>query len=198
IFPEDWPKFPAAPENLFYGKLVRIEGVIEEYQGTPEIIIKDPWQIEVALTLGQPVVSNCDCQAAQALQPPTVTPSPPVAETPTAELLATTAAPETAATAVGGTVISWAEAAAYDGQNVTVEGGVVDTYNSGQVVFLNFDPDFRTTFKVAIFADAWPLFPGPPEDYYRDKTVRVTGQIKMYQNAPEIIVDQPDQIEIVE
>jgi micrococcal nuclease len=66
------------------------------------------------------------------------------------------------------------------------------------VVFLNFDQDFRTTFKVAIFADAWPLFPAPPEDHYRDKTVRVKGQIKMYQNAPEIIVDQPGQIEIVE
>jgi micrococcal nuclease len=79
-----------------------------------------------------------------------------------------------------------------------VEGQVVDTYNSGKTVFLNFDQDFRNTFKAVIFADAWPLFPAPPENYYKNKAVRVTGQIKMYQNAPEIIVDRPDQIEIIE
>ena len=44
----------------------------------------------------------------------------------------------------------------------------------------------------------WPLFPAAPEDYYKDKMVQVTGEIKMYQNAPEIIVDHPDQIEIME
>jgi hypothetical protein len=198
IFPDDWPKFPAPPENLFAGKLVRIEGVIEEYQGTPEIIIKDPWQIEVALTLGQPVVSSCDCQSAQALQPPIVTPDMPVIETPPAAAVAPAEPTEAVAIAAGEDIISWTDAAAYNGQTVTVEGQVVDTYNSGKVVLLNFDPDFRTTFKVAIFADAWPLFPAPPEEYYRNKTVRVTGQIKMYQNAPEIVVDRADQIEIVE
>ena len=97
-----------------------------------------------------------------------------------------------------GVIISWVDAAAYQGQTATVEGQVVDTYNSGKVVLLNFDKDFRTTFKVAIFADAWSLFPAPPEEYYRNKTVRVTGQIEMYQNAPEIVVDRPEQIEIVE
>ncbi|MCK6630652.1 MAG: hypothetical protein L6R45_36480, partial [Anaerolineae bacterium] len=200
IFPDDWPKFPAPPETLFAGKLVRVEGVIEEYQDTPEIIIKDPWQIEVALTLGQPVVSNCDCQQAQALQPPTVTPTAlaAVLETPPAEVPATAEPAETSPAAVSETVISWADAAAYEGQTVTVEGRVVDTYNSEKVVLLNFDQDYRTTFKVAIFADAWPLFPAPPHEYYRDKLVRVTGQIQMYQNAPEIIVEQPEQIEIVE
>jgi hypothetical protein len=210
IFPDDWPKFPAPPENLFYGKWVRIEGVVEEYQGTPEIIIKDPWQIEVALTLGQPVANNCDCQSAQALQPPTVTPTSPVQETPTVPVVPTAAPTPAVATTpaepmqaapttvASSSVISWADAAAYEGQTVAVEGKVVDTYNSGKVVLLNFDKDFRSTFKVAIFADAWPLFPVPPETYYRDKTVRVTGQVQMYQNAPEIIVDRPEQIEIVE
>ena len=97
-----------------------------------------------------------------------------------------------------GTIISWEEAADYEGQTVTVAGHIVDTYNSGKVVFLNFDQDFTDTFKVVIFPDAWPLFPAPPEDYYRDKTIQVTGQVKMYQNAPEVIVERPDQIEIME
>jgi DNA/RNA endonuclease YhcR with UshA esterase domain len=95
-------------------------------------------------------------------------------------------------------VISWEEVAGYEGQTVTVAGHIVDTYNSGKVVFLNFDQDYATTFKVVIFPDAWSLFPAPPEEYYRDKVIQVTGQVKMYQNAPEIIVEQPDQIEIME
>jgi micrococcal nuclease len=66
------------------------------------------------------------------------------------------------------------------------------------VVFLNFDQDFRNTFKVAIFPDSWSLFPEPPEIYYKDKAVRVTGQIKLYEGSPEIIVDHPDQIEVME
>jgi DNA/RNA endonuclease YhcR with UshA esterase domain len=219
IFPDDWPKFPAAPENLFAGKLVRVEGIIEEYQGAPEIIIKDPGQIEVALTLGQPVISNCDCQAAAAaiepptataiLQPPTVTPIPIPADmatsepvtTPTSEPAITpeaTSEPVAPAAEKAAKAISWQKAAGYTGQTVTVEGQVVDTYNSGKTVFLNFDKDYRNSFKVVIFAKNWPLFPAPPEDYYRQKTIRVTGPVELYQNAPEIIVDRPDQIELVE
>ena len=79
-----------------------------------------------------------------------------------------------------------------------VEGQIISTFNSGNVVFLNFDEDFRHTFTIAIFPDVWPLFPAPPEDYYHNKRVRVTGLIEMYQNSPEIIVDHPDQIEIME
>jgi hypothetical protein len=200
IFPEDWPKFPVAPEHLFSGKLVRVEGLVEAYQGTPEIIIREPWQIEVALTLGQPVMTSCNCQPPPA-QSPTAVLAPTPVHTPTVVGLLTPAAPaevETPVPVAGEpVVVSWQEAAAYNGQVVIVEGQVIDTYNSGKVVFLNFAEDFRTTFKVAIFPEVWPLFPAPPEDYYRARTIRVTGQVKMYENAPEIIVDQPDQIEIV-
>jgi DNA/RNA endonuclease YhcR with UshA esterase domain len=240
IFPDDWTKFPGPPEDIFYGRLVRVEGVIEEYQGTPEIIVKDPWQIEIALTLGQPVVSNCECEAQAPVQVvvtatpnpvqlPAATTSPALSNptetaddaavtsvasatavaiataetvTPTLEAAATveSVAPTISAEQIQKTeqIISWQDAAVYAGQTATVAGQVVDTYNSGKVVFLNFDADFRNTFKVAIFPDAWPLFPAAPEDYYKDKTVQVTGEIKMYQNAPEIVVDHPDQIKIVE
>jgi DNA/RNA endonuclease YhcR with UshA esterase domain len=198
IFPDDWPKFPSPPENLFYGKLVRIEGVIEEYQGAPEIIIRDPWQIEVALTLGQPLVADCNCPSEALPQEQTPATSDLAS---TAESTPTSPSPSIQETAVPSSeaiVISWEEAADYEGQTVTIAGHIVDTYNSGKVVFLNFDKDFSETFKVVIFPDAWPLFPAPPEDYYRDKTIQVTGQVEMYQNAPEIIVERPDQIEIME
>ena len=192
IFADDWNKFPASPENLFYGKLVRVEGVVQDYQGTPEIIISDPWQIEVALTLGQPVVSECNCQ-----NPPTAITQPAAAtsiptDTPAAETFAPPAVESQ------GQMVSWQEAANFVGQTITVEGQIVNTYNSDKVIFLNFDQDYRNSFKVVIFPDAWSLFPDSPDIYFQDKMVRVTGSIKIYQNSPEIIVDQPDQIEIME
>jgi DNA/RNA endonuclease YhcR with UshA esterase domain len=193
IFTDDWNKFPSPPEDLFYGKLVRVEGLIEEYEDTPEIIIRDPWQIEVALTLGQPILSNCDCPTetqAQTQTPATITPT--TAEpTPTPEAAAEVVAEKESA-------ISWQDAADYEGQTVTVKGHVVDTYNSGKVVFLNFDKDYKNTYKVVLFPDAWSLFPAPPEEYFLDKVVRVTGLVEIYQGAPEITVKQPEQIELVE
>jgi len=51
---------------------------------------------------------------------------------------------------------------------------------------------------VVIFPDAWPKFPGPPEELFLDKKVRVKGLVKEYQGAPEIIVEEPEQIEVVE
>lgn len=200
IFPDDWPKFPAPPEELFYGKLTRIQGVVEEYKGTPEIIIREPWQIEVALTLGQPIMTTCDCTQSVALHPAqtktfsgTVTPAATEGY-----VLPTTETIEPTKPSTKLPIIPWEDAMAYVGQNVTVKGRVIETYNSEKVVFLNFDEDYRHAFKVVIFPDIWPLFPEPPEDYYKGKTIQVTGQIEIYQNAPEIIVDQLEQIEIVE
>jgi DNA/RNA endonuclease YhcR with UshA esterase domain len=155
--------------------------------------------------LGQPLINDCNCPAlpspapAEIVSAETITPTTEAdAFTPPLTATLTISAPTTSPPTPVELLISWEEAGAYAGQTLTVEGQVVDTYNSGKVVFLNFAEDFRTTFKVVIFPDAWPLFPTPPEEYYRDKTIQVTGQIEIYQNAPEIIVAGPDQIEIVE
>jgi micrococcal nuclease len=94
-------------------------------------------------------------------------------------------------------VVSWQDAAQYYGQTVTIEGRVVATYNSGKVVFLNFHQEYRTHFTAVIFADDWDKFPEPPEELFLDKLVRVTGLVEEYQGAPEIIVEEPGQIEIV-
>lgn len=202
IFPDDWSKFPRPPEALFYGRRIRVQGLVEDYQGAPEIVVRDPWQIEIALTLGQE--EACDCGTPVAVQVVvTATPSATdelVTTEPEAVAATQPAGPTAEATESSPTteVVSWQDAAAFVGQTVIVEGQVVDTYNSGKVVFLNFDEDYRNTFTVVIFPDAWPLFPQPPEDMYRGRWVRVTGWVKMYEGAPEIIVETPDAIEILE
>jgi micrococcal nuclease len=47
IWSSDWHKFPENPEDYYDGKTVRIQGEIIEYQGTPEIILKDMGQVSV-------------------------------------------------------------------------------------------------------------------------------------------------------
>lgn len=47
IFASDFSKFPPDPENYYLNKEVKIAGLVKEYQGKPEIILKDPGQIVV-------------------------------------------------------------------------------------------------------------------------------------------------------
>ena len=75
----------------------------------------------------------------------------------------------------GPRVVDWSAASEHLGERVTVTGTIVDTHNSGRVVFLNYDRDWRGKFRLVVFPDAWPQFPEPPEDLFRDKGVRVTG-----------------------
>lgn len=47
IFPHDAAEFPSPPEEMFLFKKIRVTGVVEEYEGAPEIIVHHPSQIEI-------------------------------------------------------------------------------------------------------------------------------------------------------
>ncbi|MBU3922722.1 thermonuclease family protein [Patescibacteria group bacterium] len=47
IFSSDQYKFAQSPEEYYLNEVVRIRGTIEKYEGKPEIIFKDPSQIEI-------------------------------------------------------------------------------------------------------------------------------------------------------
>lgn len=94
-------------------------------------------------------------------------------------------------------IVPWNEAHLHYGEEATVEGKIVGTYNSGKACFLNFHPDYKKYFTAVIFASDFHKFPANPEDYYYAKTVRVTGTIKEYQGKPEIILKSPSQIAII-
>lgn len=91
-------------------------------------------------------------------------------------------------------VISWEEARDHIGQSVVVEGGIVRTFNSGRACFLNFHPDYQHHLSLVILAPDFPEFPPEPEKYYLNKKVRARGRILLYQGRPEIILDSPGQI----
>lgn len=95
-----------------------------------------------------------------------------------------------------GNVISYMDANEYVGQRKTVEGTIVRTYKSSAAIFLNFHDPYQGYFYIVIFKDDWGNFSFNPEDYYRGKEVRVTGKIQEYQGSPEIIAENPSQIEV--
>lgn len=121
-----------------------------------------------------------------------------VFQPPTMKLLREKAVADTTTRQTGLRVVSWADAASYIGRFVTVEGDVVATHNSGKVCHLNFHPDYRHNFSVAIFSQDFAKFPPNPEQHYLKRRLRVSGLVKEYRGAPEIIASDPAQIEIVE
>jgi hypothetical protein len=90
-------------------------------------------------------------------------------------------------------VIPYTQAASYAGQTKTVEGTIIYTYRSGSNVFLDFHYPYQGYFYIYIPSPS--SFPFTPESFYKNKEVRVTGFIQMYNGAPEIIVNSPSQIE---
>ena len=96
-------------------------------------------------------------------------------------------------------VMKWDTPQLYDGslygKIVTVEGTIVNTYNSGKACFLNFHSNWKKYFTAVIFKSDFKKFGTPEDDYYLRK-VRVRGVLKEYKGKPEIIVKSPSQIEV--
>jgi len=47
IFSSDYDKFPPNPEDYYLNRKVRVTGLIKEYKGKPEMILKNPAQIKI-------------------------------------------------------------------------------------------------------------------------------------------------------
>lgn len=98
----------------------------------------------------------------------------------------------------------WLETVSYDradryyGRIVRVVGTVVATYRTDRVFIMNFHQDYRRYFKAVIFPGDIGKFPPHPEDYYKKRVIRVTGLVREYQGAPQIVVNDPGQIEVIE
>jgi len=96
--------------------------------------------------------------------------------------------------------ITAVEAKNHIGERITVCGNVVSTHYSartkGNPTFLNLDEPYpRQIFTILIWGSDRPKF-GDPEAKYGQKSVCVTGLLKDYKGVPEVIVEQPSQIEI--
>lgn len=96
-----------------------------------------------------------------------------------------------------------AEAAKKVNEKVTVEM-VVKSTGGRSNRYLNSEPDYKSdaNFTVFIAKDVLAKFKDAkiddPGDYYKGKTIRVTGTVFTYEDHPRIAVAGPDQITVVE
>lgn len=96
--------------------------------------------------------------------------------------------------------IKWNEASKYVGERITVCGEVISTTNAfsspGNPTFLNIGrpyPDPKR-FTIVIWGENRNKFSTPPDIYYRNKNICVSGLITLYEGVPEIEVSNPSQI----
>ena len=99
--------------------------------------------------------------------------------------------------------LSPAEAAKKVNEKVTVEMEVKSTGGRSNR-YLNSEADYKSAANFAVFIskDVLPKFKeakiDDPADFYKGKTVRVTGTVTTYEDHPRIEVAGPDQITVVE
>jgi hypothetical protein len=96
--------------------------------------------------------------------------------------------------------LTTAQAKEHLGEKATVCGNVVSTHFSesthGSPTFLNLDEPYpKQVFTILIWGNDRSKF-GVPETKYAHKQVCVTGLIKIYKGAPEVIASEPSQIEV--
>ncbi len=99
-------------------------------------------------------------------------------------------------------IISCSKAKNYIGERKTVCGTVIDArYAStfdGKPTILNLCKTYPhpDRFNIVIWIQNRGKFPEPPEDYYKGKTICVTGVITQYKGTPQIDVKSPSQIQV--
>ncbi len=94
--------------------------------------------------------------------------------------------------------IAWTDAADFIGQEVFLVGKVVRTGKSKSGnAFLNFSRDYRGKMTIFIRNSNYDNFPEPPEEFYKDKMIRVRGFLYEFKKAPNLAVTGPDAITIL-
>ena len=91
------------------------------------------------------------------------------------------------------------EASSFVGSYKSVCGKIVDTRfssnSNGSPTFLNFDKPYPNhPFVAVVWGRDRSNFSGKPEVLYKGKDVCVDGLIETYKGKPQIIVDDPSQI----
>lgn len=87
------------------------------------------------------------------------------------------------------------------GETVTVCGPVVGAAYleriRGRPTFLNFDyPYPNQTFTVVIWGEYLGKFERPPHQMFANREICVTGTVESFKGRPQIVVSEPDQIEV--
>jgi hypothetical protein len=92
--------------------------------------------------------------------------------------------------------IAATEASQHYNESLTVTGKVAQVSSRGTVAFLNLDKRFPDSpFTAVIFQNNLDAFGDLQK--YAGKNVEITGTVTEYRGKPEIVLDSPDQINVV-
>lgn len=99
-------------------------------------------------------------------------------------------------------VVAWADAPKYlGGDDITVEGKILDTYQTtGPVTRLQFARyrDDPKAFYIALFEEAWEgTTIKNPAKHFAGKTLRATGSVTEFRGVPCLEVKSIDNIELI-
>lgn len=89
------------------------------------------------------------------------------------------------------------------GDSVTIctkiYGGIYLDHSKGTPTLLNAGGSYpNAPLTLVIWADARGKFKTPPEEFYKDKTVCITGKVILYKEKPEIIIYDEKQLVVKE
>jgi hypothetical protein len=95
------------------------------------------------------------------------------------------------------------ELSGHIGDSVTVctkiYGGVFLERSKGTPTLLNAGGSYpNAPLTLVIWADARGKFKTPPEEFYKDKNVCITGKVILYKEKPEIIIYDEKQLVVRE
>jgi hypothetical protein len=93
--------------------------------------------------------------------------------------------------------IPWNEAEAHVGKPAVVEGRVLGIHCSPTSCLLAFDPTFNRFTAVVQAKDFATLPPDKLDADYVGRRVRVHGTVQLLEKKPEIVVQRPEDLEIV-
>ena len=88
-------------------------------------------------------------------------------------------------------------------QHVRVVGTIsnINIYDKSQVIYLNFGKSFNTSLSAVIYNETIPSFINAgidePTEYYKNKKVAIEGIIRISNGKPELIINSPNQIKIL-
>ncbi|MBI4178929.1 serine/threonine protein kinase [bacterium] len=94
--------------------------------------------------------------------------------------------------------ISYKDALKFIDQVRTVEGSVERVTRAERVTYMDFKAGSKTDFRVVIFAASYGNFPEGFDQLYQNKKIWVVGPIESYQGRPQVLVNNPSQIKIIE
>jgi DNA/RNA endonuclease YhcR with UshA esterase domain len=100
--------------------------------------------------------------------------------------------------------ISPSEATKKVGENVTVEMEVKSVGQSKGVFSLNSESDYKSEKNFTLFINSASAAKfknagiADLVEHFKGKKVRATGTVKLYKERPEIVLEDPKQIEVIE